>query len=362
MNKLLIIKLDHIGDVLWAFPAVAALKASWPHAVFDLVCTPYAREAGERMPGISRVHDFDPAWPLPRRLAALAALRREGYDTALVLGPADKYNYVAWASGARTRIGYHYAGKIIPYLLDQVFMTRRLLHPADAAQREGRRLPHEVEAMGQLAAQLGAVLPARFRLSFPVYPEEAAAAQKLLAPLGPGPFGAFQLVAKAVRRGGWDAGSFATLAVSLRNALPHLTWLATAGPLEAELAASCRPGLAAIGVPMIEDLPLGQMAALLARLAVFVSWDTGVVHLASAVGTPVVDIFPPQDADYCMARWGPWHDRAVAVIQNGPAPDAAFFAAVAEAAARLGAGAAASGGKASAANGREAYDSCLDGC
>jgi len=162
VNKLLIIKLDHIGDVLWAFPAVAALKASWPHAVFDLVCTPYAREAGERMPGISRVHDFDPAWPLPRRLAALAALRREGYDTALVLGPADKYNYVAWASGARTRIGYHYAGKIIPYLLDQVFMTRRLLHPADAAQREGRRLPHEVEAMGQLAAQLGAVLPARY--------------------------------------------------------------------------------------------------------------------------------------------------------------------------------------------------------
>ena len=77
-----------------------------------------------------------------------------------------------------------------------------------------------------------------------------------------------------------------------------------------------REALSGIGVPVVTGLQLTDMAALLSQARLLVSWDTGVVHLADAAGTPAVDIFPDKSFAYCVQRWGPWGKNAAVVEQK----------------------------------------------
>ena len=91
----------------------------------------------------------------------------------------------------------------------------------------------------------------------------------------------------------------------------------TAGPAEEPFLPVYRESLSGIGVPVATGLQLTDMAALLSQVRLLVSWDTGVVHLADAVGTPAVDIFPDKSFAYCVQRWGPWGKNAAVVEQVG---------------------------------------------
>ena len=81
----------------------------------------------------------------------------------------------------------------------------------------------------------------------------------------------------------------------------------------------------------MDGLALRTMAGLLASLVCLVSWDTGVVHLSTAVGTPVVDLFPARDFAYCVQRWGPWSEAGIPLPQTEPQASEATLAAIAAA-------------------------------
>ncbi|MCL5036613.1 MAG: hypothetical protein M1269_05775 [Chloroflexi bacterium] len=319
--KILVIKMDHLGDVLWAFPAAGAVAASMPEAELHLLCTPYAEDAGRRMPGISRVFKYNAAWGKKEKDEVVRRLKEQKYDIALVMGPADKVNYLAYLSGARKRIGYYLAGKPLVYLADLLFMTQRIPHPADMAQREGKPLPHEVEALCSLVKHIGAEPPEKPVIEFPVTDEELKTACEIKKSLGKDkPLAVIQLCSKAFGYG-WHGDNFLKLAFDIKNSLPGYAWAVSAGPLEEKCLPEYRAKLEKNGIEIISGLSLGQMAALLSVTGMFVSWDTGVVHLALAMGTPVLDVFPWKNFDYCSQRWGPWKGRSRIVVQSSPVLD-----------------------------------------
>ena len=317
-DRILLLKMDHIGDALWSFPSIRALRAAFPTAVIDMLCTPYLAEAFRRVPELTSVIEYDAAAALDERQAVWRKMRDRTYHTAIVLGPVDKVNHLAFLSRAKERLGYAYSGNLLRSVARILFLTQRFSHPADIAARSGLPLPHEVSAMLALVGKYGVPAPATPTLFFPVTVQEKQAALALLQRLCPEKkvFAALHLCAKSFQHG-WNASAFSGLAAQLQQALPDVGWIVTAGPAEEACLDSYRPALSAAGISVVTGLDLGHLAAILAQLQVLVSWDTGVVHLASAVGTPVVDIFPDKDFDYCVQRWGPWGSGGYSVRQRG---------------------------------------------
>jgi ADP-heptose:LPS heptosyltransferase len=125
----------------------------------------------------------------------------------------------------------------------------------------------------------------------------------------------------------WDLGAMAAAAARVAASL-GATIVITGGPGEESLATDLRNRLPT-DLPVIDlagQVGLATLAGVLARLDVFLSADTGPMHLAAAVGTPTVGIFGPSDP----RRWGPLgpHVRVVRVgiwcspcnlIRNPPA-------------------------------------------
>lgn len=315
-TRFLCLKMDHLGDALWAFPAIESLRSAYPSATVDMLCSPYLADVFTRCTFLDDVLTYDPSSSWSDRFSFLRRLRSRRYDTAIVLGPVDKINHLAYASGARRRIGFSYAGNPIRAVSRMLFLTQSAPHPADVALKDGHLLPHEVNAMLSLALLAGGAPCESPRLSFSVLPSEHEMIDQLFtthlldhhAVIG------LHLCAKAFADG-WRNDSFISLAKEIVRAFPQQRLIVTAGPTEKPYLNQYHKPLHDLGVPVFADLKLGQMAALLSKLSVLTSWDTGMVHLATAVGTPVVDVFPSRNAQYCIQRWGPWGMPQDVVIQ-----------------------------------------------
>ena len=307
VQRILLLKMDHIGDALWSFPTIAALRRACPEAWIGMLCTPYLAEVYRPLDLLSAVIEYDSRTGLAARWETLRRLRRQPPDLAIVLGPVDKVNHLAWLSGAAQRIGFAYAGNPLHALTRRLFLTDCRPHPADAAQTAGSTLPHEVPVMMSLLDLVGLPAATAAELFFPLTASQREDAARRLNVLLPGKtrFAALHLCAKAFPFG-WNERFVGELAEKLRGLQPDVGWLVTAGPSERPHLKPYQKKFAEIGLPLVEGLDLVSMAALLAQLDCLVSWDTGVVHLATAVGTPVVDLFPAKDFEYCVQRWGPW--------------------------------------------------------
>lgn len=321
-KRILLLKMDHLGDALWSFPALHALRTTFPDCRLDMLCTSYLSGVFERLDLLDHIFQYDSAWPLSRRWRALAQLRRTQYDAAIVLGPVDKINHLAFLSGAKERWGYAYNRNLLRSLARRGFLTWWKPHPANVAAAAQRQLPHEVSVMLELVAQFSSRQYTNTRLFFPLREQERVAARQRLSELHPNKarFAILHLCAKSFRHG-WNEQFLADLADQLQQALPDTGWIISAGPSEQSCLPAYQAALTNHRLPVVDDLSLEQMAALLAEARLLVSWDTGVVHLSTAVGTPVVDIFSDKNFAYCVQRWGPWQSRSQIIRQEEPAAD-----------------------------------------
>lgn len=288
-------RLSSIGDVVHALPVAAALRsASWE---VGWLVEPPARPLLEGNPAVSRV-----VTPPPRRAFGPAAawraareLRRERVDVALDL--QGLWKSAAWArlSGARRVVGY--AGPARREPLSALLVGERLPRAEGAV--------HVIDLNLALLRALG--IEAVGRREFPLPPPGPAQAvvEEGLTRLGLAGF-------VVLNPGGgwasklWPAERFAELARLLGE--QGLRCLVTWGPGEEGLARAVAEGS---GGAAVACFPTGllDLLELLRRARLVVAADTGPLHMACAVGTPVVGLYGPTDP----ARNGPFRaaDRVV---------------------------------------------------
>lgn len=280
-RRVLILKADGLGDFLLAVPALRALRKAWPDARLEAVLSPPAASLARPCPYLDAVRVREARWlspgarPLSRWTSAgrlLAEIRREGFDAVVALRWQSRLDpLLAALSGASLRAGFarapaaslltHVAG-LPPPQEHQILRTLRILD-ALGVPRDGEALEYWTGEEDRLALER--------RLGGPP-PVNAAAVQA-----GTG------LPSKD-----WNAGKFGALAAGLRERL-GLEVFVLGGPGDRERGAS----IAAAGGAwdLTGSLTWGETAALLERCRLFVGGDTGVTHLAAALGTPVVSLF-----------------------------------------------------------------------
>jgi ADP-heptose:LPS heptosyltransferase len=298
--KALLVRLSAIGDVVHTLPVLAALRAhGWDTA---WLVEPLARPLLLGNPALSMLIEAPAAraFTVAGARRALRAARAARADVALDL--QGLWKSAAWArlSGARRVVGY--AGRWRREPLSAVMVRERV----DGAPAHA----HVIDKNLALLRPLG--IDAVGLREFPLPPLDAHDAEvgRRLAALGAG---AFALLNAG---GGWKSKlwppeRFGEVARALRAR--GLDALVTWGPGEealAEVVVAASQGAARRCFPTT----LLEYTALARRARVVVAADTGPMHLAAAVGTPVVALFGPTDP----VRNGPFSSRDEVVRRVPP--------------------------------------------
>jgi ADP-heptose:LPS heptosyltransferase len=302
-RRILLLRLERIGDLVMALPAIRDVRSLAPSAQIHLVVGSWNASLARAVPAVDHVETLDARWlSREREGVGLAAIvkrawewRPRRYDLAINFEPDVRSNLVLAASGARRTAGWASGGG--GPVLDLSLDFDASAHTSSNARR-------------LVAAAFGRH-PGESARPLLVVPELAAAsaAARLRAGRG-GPLVGVQVSGgRAIKQ--WDPDRFADVAARLADTR-GATIVATGGPGDRELVERFRAAL--VPRPIIdatenEDLILS--AALLAELDLLVTGDTGPMHLAAAVGTPVVAVFGPSDPER-YATSGPL-DRVIRV-------------------------------------------------
>ena len=327
-EKILLIKLSAVGDVVHTIPLLNKLRQRYPGARIDWLVTPGIAELLTPNPAVNNVIEFvRDEWSAPWRLAPyasaarlIAQLRAAQYDLVLDLQGQLRSAVFAFASGAPVRIGFDRPRADRWQALAREIPDEARRHAWQGA-REGSFLAythhvalptldiHPVERYLRFGALLGLdAKPADF--SFPI-PEEAT--NRIDALLDYYEIAKSRLVIMAPGTNWetkqWRSDAFAEVARHFIAKKFAVALIGSGG--EHELCAEVAK-LAPGAINLAGETTLTELAALIRRSAISVTNDSGPMHLAVALDRPVVSVFGPTDPIWI----GPY-GRADAVLRAG---------------------------------------------
>jgi heptosyltransferase-2 len=281
-SAILIVPYMWIGDFVRCHSVVKLLNARYPRRPVDMLATTLCAPLADYMPGLRQAIVAD----LPRsrlalkeQLALAKRLKREDYGLALVMPRTWKSTLAPFFAGIPERTGF--AGEARFVLLNDVRFGERVL-------------PRMVDRCSALALPAGAKLPPEWQLPELIVSRQEVEAwrekrglnsdNRPIVALAPGAVGPSKR---------WPSGAYAAL--SRRLIADGLAVWVLGGPDEKPLAAEI------VGDTAARDLTghdLRDAVLALAAASAAVSNDSGLLHVAAALGTPSVGIFGPTS---------PWH-------------------------------------------------------
>ena len=300
-----VLRLDALGDSLLSLPAVETLARLWPETRLVVVASPLGA------PVFESCAEVWVATPGLRGRELGRRLRQAGCQVVLAFTEKRLGAAAALHSGAPVRVGFD-PGRTQPLkaLWNRVAFTHRVPWPNDLSRDPGL---HEVERYFLLLRALDLEVPQPpppLRLS--PSPEDRAFAARFRADF-PAPPVALQLMPR------WKAGGWPETLPERVLALIPEPRIALFAPPDQGWA---EPWARAQGVRYACAPGLGRYAAVLAGCRALVTPDGGAAHVASAVGTPVVDLFMERHAAHLVRRWRPWRVPHRVVLRGEYIPGA----------------------------------------
>jgi len=297
LDKILVVRLSSLGDILHTLPGVAALREAFPSARIDWVVQRKWASLLEGCAAVNSVIPFDPI-PIGRVVACVRRLRATRYDVAVDFQGLYKSALLTYFSGARRRVGFDWQSSWESGASS--FYTERVKGGG----------PHRVEKNLSLVEALGVARPAepQFPLRVPV--DAACKIKERLASQG---IREYWVVAPAAGWGSktWPAARYAAVCRELEK---RHGWRAViaAGPGEQQLGRDVRDASAPSQAVRLETSLL-ELVALLASARCVLGADTGPLHLAAALGVPVVGLYGATDP----AQTGPFTRKAIVICHAG---------------------------------------------
>lgn len=293
-KRILIVRTDRIGDVMLSTPVIKALRDSYPNAYIAMMVSPYAKDIIEDNPYLDEVIIYDKDNLHKSCLSSIKFalnLRKKHFSLALILHSTNRINLITFFAGIRERVGYR---RKLGFLL-----TRSLEEKKHLGQK------HELEYNLDLVRFLG-IEPRDNSLFMPInedsekYIDELFDKQgvrknnKLLA-IHPGASCPSKI---------WPHERFAQVADKLVEKYGFGV-LIIGGPKDSKLAQNMLKNMKYEAANLAGKTTVRQLASVLKRCNLFISNDSGPVHIASAVGVPVISIFGRAQAGLSPKRWGP---------------------------------------------------------
>jgi len=284
--RILIVDLAFIGDILMSTPAYVNVRRAFPDAFIDILVAPGSR------PVIENSNLFNRIWTTGMKTGGWRSVRQESgltraecYDVAVCFHRGHGSLLMLWLAGVPERVGFTNQGR-------WVFLTRGIPFRLECHRTWNhlklleKCLPMKVDYTVPTFMNLDGESETRIDALIKVYSKG-----KELIAINPN-------AAWPTKR--WTLEGFARVAdgVAEMGYLPVLV----GGPSEKEISGEVIRNSKAEVWDLTGETTLQDLAVLLSRSKVVVSNDSGPMHMANAVGTPVVPIFGPTDPGRC----GPW--------------------------------------------------------
>jgi lipopolysaccharide heptosyltransferase II len=308
VRRVLVIKLRSIGDTVLATPSLIALRRALADARIDVLLEDWVA------PVLENFHDVDSVitvgTSVADRLTTAWRLRRNKYDVVFNLHGGTTSTLLTRAAGAPVRVGY------ADYQYSNLY-THTLPPSSNFWKREKT---HSAEQQLALLGQVGISVDDRPRTRLDISPaakeslaRKLAAQAKTRVPTSvsdpPGTSYALLHPASLFHTKQWSAENFARVAEHL--AARGIDVVAVASASEASVLDDLKRASAAPITTFI-DLTLPEITALASEAKIFVGNDSGIAHVAAAVGTPAVVIFGSSNRDH----WRPWTDAPNEIVFN----------------------------------------------
>ena len=297
LRRVLLVRLDNLGDVLLMSPAFRAVRQTLPEAYMALLAGPAGCEIGRLSPDIDETILYhapseDVYFRLPqhaeREMAAIEVLKERNFDAAIIFTSykqsALPAAYLCYLAGIPRRAAGSFEGS--GSLLTHRHRYKEMVPP-----------PHETLRGLELTGFLG-FPPVEPEMVLVPREEDEEGAASLLERYGVERFVLVHPGTSTSSRA-YPPERYADVVERL-HAEGGLPVLVTGGPGEEDLT---RQVAGTTGIALGGETGFGEFAALVGRAAVVVTNNTGTTHVASAMKRPVVTVFagtnPPE-------QWGPW--------------------------------------------------------
>jgi ADP-heptose:LPS heptosyltransferase len=304
-RRVLLIRPDHIGDVLLSSAAIGLLRAALPAAHLTYLVGPWSVDVARRgppvdniatlaFPGFTRRSSSYPLQPYGILLREAAKLRRQQFDMAVVLRPDHWWGaLLALAAGIPIRVGAR-TPETAP-LLSHACSLAPGVHAVEQALAIAR---HALDALGVDAIGVEAVDPPP--LTFNVSSKDRADADALWLSLGlSGRVVTLQPSAGAILKH-WPSPRWAELASRLQQ--HGFTVVLSGAPEDQAVLAAIAARVQPMPPPIAAGQSLPTSAAIFERCALLIAPDGGAAHLAAVVGTPTIRLYGPAPPRV----FGPW--------------------------------------------------------
>ena len=320
VRKVLILRTDHLGDLLLTTPLIRNLRNALPSRHFTLVCSPANADALAGWDGIDEILLFDPKWTVLQKIHFWQRLRKQRYDLCLVLSPRTGAYLTGWFSGATWRAGIVYHRRLLARLFAPVWLTHPLVLALDPLIEQGLPVPHEVEQLNSLLTELKIQgVPGPLEISFTAADKEWARLFLTSQAQDIRPWIGIHGASKWLS-GGWTSDDFFSLLHQLSMDYPTHSFLLTFGPGDRLIGSQIKALIQQHPLPHVtiaEELPVARWAALFSCCEAVISPDTGSLHVAVAVGRPVVALYEDAVFVHCSSQWAPWQVPHVIVRRKG---------------------------------------------
>jgi heptosyltransferase-2 len=282
--KLLVRSTNWVGDAVMSIPALEAIRTRWPQAEIVILARSWVADLYRGQDLADRLLVFD-----PEKRGLSSELRRERFDCAVLLQNAFAAAWLAWRAGIPQRIGYARDAR-------SLLLTRPIPVP-----RAGETPAHETYYYLELLRRAGWIdhLPTVEEICLRVASTAVEGAEAQLRNAGASPGKIRVAIAPGAAYGAakcWPLERFAALADRLIADIgADVILFGTAS--EREVAGQIASRMRHRPVNLVGQTPIGELPRLFASCQLFVGNDSGAMHVAAAVGLPVVAIFGSTDPE-----------------------------------------------------------------
>ena len=299
-KKILIVRTDKIGDLVLSTPVIKAVRDAYPDSHIAAIVRPYAHEIIKDNPYLDEVITYDKAKKgigILNDLKFILNLRKKKFDLAIILHPKNRTHIITFLSGIPQRIGYD---KKLGALL-----TKKIPHLKEYG------LKHEIDYTLDIVRYLG-IEPKEKKLCIvpdksaekkidDIFAKNGISKDDTVVTIHPG---------SSCRSKRWSVERFAKVADLLVERYSAKIVI-IAGPHDKTFGDRMAELMKARNVNLSGNTTVTQIVSILKRSKLFISNDSGPVHIACAVETPVVAIFGRNDRGLSPERWGPIGKRDI---------------------------------------------------
>jgi len=306
IKRILIVRTDRIGDVVLSTPVITATRQAFPHAYIAMMVSPETEEIVAQNPHLNEVIVYDKKLSyrgIFQTLRFATHLREKRFDLALVLHSTTRVNLISFLAKIPKRVGY--ARRKMDFLLTDKLEYRKRLgekHESEYSLDVLRSLGVKVEK-----APLCVSIKKKSEKNIDNLLFKRGVKKRLrMAVIHPGA----SCISKM-----WPQENFARLADILIERF-NLTVVLISSPEQIKIGENVKGLMNNKPLFLCGKTSLSDLAVLFKRSELFISNDSGPVHIACAVGTPVISIFGRNEKGLGPARWGPIGAKGVALHKD----------------------------------------------